>query len=283
GKVRGRLEGALAAGSMLGPLLGGVLLGVIGFRYVLLSLAILLSFWTMLCMLQLKERQTGAKGAVQRTGMAVQFHGLLRERKTRVFLLAGICANFGIFGLLPVLPLHVKPYAETTALTAVWVGILQAILWAAVWLTSSWWGRRNDVSPVHRNYVIAATLCGIAIVLQAMAPAIEWLVSYRIVQGAASSALVQSVFLMVTRSAPEGELGARLGYARSILFTGQIAGPMASGLLGAVFSTSAIFALHGAVIITGGLLVGLFASPKSTRRQMEHDPSRLPHPLPNDK
>ncbi|WP_225948501.1 MFS transporter [Paenibacillus sp. OAS669] len=284
GKARGKLEGALAAGSMLGPLLGGVLMGAIGFRYILHSLAILLALWTILCAFLLKERQSEKRtAAVTQTGITAPLRGLLHKRELRLFLLAGITANFGIFGLLPVLPLHLKPYIGTSAQTAVWVGILQAVLWAAVWLTSSWWGRRNDVSPVHRNYALAAALCGVAIVLQALAPGMEWLVSSRVVQGAASSALVQSVFLVVTRSAPEGELGTRLGFTRSILFTGQIAGPMTSGLLGTMLTTSGLFVLHGAAIAAGGLLVGLFASPKLARRGVEDIPGCGHRPLPNEK
>lgn len=111
GRVRGKLEGALAAGSMLGPLLGGISLGVIGFRNLFIILSGLLGIWTLLSFIYLKEKKETRQesiAAVKSAGMMKQLISLLSERKVRVFLCAGIFANFGIHGLLPVLPLHVS-------------------------------------------------------------------------------------------------------------------------------------------------------------------------------
>jgi MFS family permease len=270
GQVRGKLDGALAAGSMLGPLLGGISFGAIGFRNLFLVLSALLGVWAVLSFIYLKEspKETVLKrtAALPSAGMTKQLFNLLSERKASVFLLAGICANFGIFGLLTVLPLHVRQHIAEPAHTAVWVGILQAVNWASVWLTSSWWGKRNDTYPVERNFVIAAAVCGISIILQAFTPSAAWLIPLRAVQGFASSALLQSVFLIVTRLSSGGQLGSRIGFSRSILFTGQIVGPLACGFLGTIFSSPAIFALNGVVIVTGGLLVWLFAEPNNSPR-----------------
>ncbi len=274
GRVRGKLEGALAAGSMLGPLLGGIAFGTIGFRSLFVLSSILLALWTVLSYIGLKETRRETIVAVQSAGMGKQFTLLLRERKVILFLIAGILANFGIHGLLTVLPLHVKTYVGDASDTAVWVGILQAINWAAVWCASSWWGSRNDSYPVERNFIIASALCGVAILLQAFAPSIYWLVIWRVLQGFASSALVQSVFLIVTRTSLADQLGSRIGMTRSILFFGQIAGPLVSGLSGNSIHTAMLFTLHGSVIITSGLLIGLFVRGNKASERMHKQQKR---------
>ncbi|MFC0215815.1 MFS transporter [Paenibacillus chartarius] len=266
GRVRGQLEGALAAGSMLGPLLGGLFLGTVGFRSLFLLLGGVLLLWTLLCCLKLKESRRERPAAAKPAGGkgARLWTSLLGDKRVILYLSAGIVANFAIYGLLPVQPLHVKQYVGDPSQTALWVGMLQAVNWASVWLSSGWWGRRNDASPVNRNFMIAAALCGAAVYMQAFAPGGVWLFPFRALQGFASSALLQSVFVIVTRASPGGQLGMRLGWTRSILFTGQIAGPMASGWLGAELGSSAILALYGTMIAAGGLLVGLFAGAQAS-------------------
>ncbi|NQX69119.1 MFS transporter [Paenibacillus alba] len=267
GLVRGKLEGALAAGSMLGPLLGGTMFRWFGFHRLLLLLGGLVALWTILCMIGLKESRTNRGSTVKSTGLMGQFSELLREKTVVRFLLAGICANFCLHGLLPVLPVHVKQHLNNPSQTAAWIGILQAMNWASAWIASSWWGRRNDRSPVHRTYFLASLLCCTAIVIQAFAPSIAWFIPLRILQGFASSALVQSVFLIVTRSSQSDQLGTRHGLTRSTLFIGQIAGPLASGFFGGFISTSFIFTLHGCMMLAGGFLVLRMTTRKEIRLQ----------------
>ncbi|MFE5320871.1 MFS transporter [Paenibacillus sp. NPDC056579] len=275
GKVRGKLEGALAAGSMLGPLLGGLLLSLVGFQPMFMLLGSVLGMWTLFSFLVLKENKLQRrKASVVSSRMSKQWIHLLSEPKVRHFLLAGILANFGVFGLLTVTPVYVKQLVADPADTAVWVGVLQAVNWASVWLASSWWGKRNDGHPVRLNYVVAAVLCGVAIMLQTAVPSVSWLIPLRILQGFASSALIQSVFLTITRSSASDQLGFRMGLSRSLLFTGQIAGPMASGTLGSLVSASAIFALHGLVIAAGGLLVWLLGQSKEAAQPSQETAGR---------
>ncbi|MDO3676485.1 MFS transporter [Paenibacillus ehimensis] len=273
GRVRGKLEGAIAAGSMLGPLVGGLLLSVIGYQPLFTLLGVSLGLWTAVSFFGLREtrRERASGSAVSSFGMGRQWILLLGDRKVRLFLLAGIMANFGIYGLLTVLPVYVKQLVEEPSHTAVWVGVLQAVNWASVWIASSWWGKRNDRHPIRLNYAAASILCGLAILMQTMAPSIAWLIPLRILQGLASSALLQSVFLTVTRSSSVDQLGFRMGLSRSILFTGQIMGPMASGTLSSLVGASKLFALHGLAIILSGVLVWVFGKPKEAPKWLRQE------------
>jgi MFS family permease len=268
GHVRGKLEGALAAGSMLGPLLGGMMFKWFGYHHLLLLLGGIIAIWTLLCIVGLQESKRSRELVEKPVSLIAQCKQLFGDRRVTAFLLAGICANFSLHGLLPVLPVHVKPHLANPSQTAMWIGLLQALNWASAWVASSWWGRRNDRIPVHRTYFLASLLCGAAIAIQAFAPSIVWFIPLRVLQGFTSSALIQSVFLIVTRSSEQGQLGARHGFTRSTLFIGQIVGPLASGFLGGLSSTSLIFTLHSGMMLAGGFLVLRLTVRNETRFQI---------------
>jgi MFS family permease len=257
GRVFGRLEGAVAAGSLVGPLLGGTMFGVIGFRFMFIILGSAVGLWAILSMFHLnetkRERDPEGKPAVS---LIQVFRNLIGEKRICAFLCAGVCANFGAYGLITVFAPHVKRLTDEPAHAVLWVGILQAVTWASSWVASSWWGRKNDIYPVERNFILASVLCGMSILLQAVVPSIEWLIPLRILQGFGFSALLQSVFLVVSRSSKADERGVKMSSASSILVCGQMAGPLASGFMGSLFSPAVVFAQLGAAFIAGGLFVG---------------------------
>jgi MFS family permease len=263
GKTLGMLDGAVAAGSFLGPLLVGLLWEPVGFRSLMLACGSLLLLWSMFCAVGLKEgeRNRGIPVNRKREVRAV-LRQLLSDRRCAAFLAAGICVNMGAYGLVTVFAPRVREMTELSGHAAMWIGILQGVTWAASWVAASWWGKRNDRFPVERNFAIAAALCGVAVMLQGFANTPEWLIGLRLLQGFAFSALLQSVFYVVCRTIGENERGAGIGSASSLLVVGQIAGPLISGVLGSMLSTTLIFVQFGAIFGIGAILVLTVSRPR---------------------
>ncbi|MDQ6421980.1 MFS transporter [Paenibacillus sp. LHD-117] len=259
GKALGKLEGAVAAGSLAGPLIIGLFWGTIGFRTLLLLFGGLLMVWSVAAAIGLKEsgemREQVRERASHPASVPVVLRRLLADRRCGVFLMAGICANIGAYGLLSVFAPHVNQLAGDASGAAVWLGILQGVTWAASWAAASWWGKRNDSVPVERNFAIAAAVCGVAVMLQAAVVSPEWLIPLRLLQGFGFSALLQSVYLVVVRTSGADNRGASIGSASSLLVTGQIAGPLMGGLLAAWFSPAFVFVQFGAVFVFSAFLV----------------------------
>lgn len=269
GRTFGKLEGAVAAGSLLGPLLGGILYGFIGFRFMFILLGGALAIWSILSLFYLKETKRARDPKEKSLGFVQVFHHLFKDRRICGFLLAGVCANFGAYGLVTVFAPHVKRLAGDPSHAALWVGILQAVTWGSVWIASAWWGRRNDTASIELNFIIAIILCGTSIILQAFVPHIAWLIPLRILQGFGFSALIQSVFLLVSNASNAAERGVRMGSASSILVCGQIAGPLFSGFSGSIFSPVAVFIQLGSAFFIGGLLIWRVALPKRKYIRLE--------------
>jgi len=108
---------------------------------------------------------------------------------------------------------------------------LQAATWGATFIGSPWWGKNNDHKPVEQNFIWASLLCGLSIVLQALVQELEWLFVFRVIQGFSFSALVQSVFFVVSKSSDKEDNGVSIGSTNSFLVLGQIIGSIIGATL----------------------------------------------------
>lgn len=253
GRVLGRLEGAVAAGSLLGPVLGGVLMDWWSFRHLLVLLGGLLALSAVAAVGLLDGDRPVA--SVARAGIWGTFGQLLGERRVRRFLLAGTCANLGVYGLVAILSARVEELSPLDAPAATWVGIMQAVTWGAALFGAPWWGRRNDTTLVERNFIIASLLCGAGIALQALPLGLEWLLPWRALQGFGFSALLPSALLIVSQAAPESQRGAHIGAANSLLVVGQIGGSLVSAFLARSLSPAWIFVTMSACFVAGAAAV----------------------------
>jgi MFS family permease len=258
GRVLGNLQSAVAAGSLVGPLIGGFLVRVWGFRPLLIVMGILTGICAITACALLQERRHQAQASANRTGIVQTFKTLFYEPKTRAFVLAGICAKIGIFGLVTAFAPFVKELVDaSTSAAATWVGMLQAATWGATFFGSAWWGKQNDRRAVEWNYIWASLLCGLSVVLQVLTQQIAGLFIFRILQGFFFSALIQSVFLIVVRTSNDQNRSVRIGATNSSLIVGQVLGSFSGGLLGGIFSIEGVFISMGFVFMMGGVRVWL--------------------------
>lgn len=171
GRALGGLFGATGAGSLTGPLLGSVLASLFGFPV----------------------------RAVPRL--------LAATSAGRNLILAGFLGQAAVYAVLVVFAPRVEEVTATAKEATVWVGILQAVTWAAALVGAGWWGWRNDRGPAHRNFALAALGCAAAVALQGAAIEPELLLPLRIAQGFCFAALAQSVLYVVAALAPEAGKG----------------------------------------------------------------------------
>lgn len=258
GKVFGRLEGAVAAGSLAGPLIGGLLFDRLGFQAVLLTMGGLLILLSLLMMSYLYEERSGQcdQPAIGYRGnnMLQSLTELFFHRKVRYFLFVGMCANIGVYGLIILFSQFIGGVVVPEN-AAAWVGMSQALTWGAGWLSSSWWGKRNDGYPVEKNFFWASLGCGISIMLQPLCNDIEWILVLRLVQGFCFSALIQSVFFVVSRYSLEENRGFRMGLTSSLLVIGQITGGMSAAWLGRYVNLEIAIAGFGFVFIIAAMVI----------------------------
>ncbi|MFC4075648.1 MFS transporter [Salinithrix halophila] len=256
GKSLGFLQSATAAGSLVGPLIGGLLADLWGFRPLFWLMGGLTAVAGLIAMIVLKEpAREPVKESEKRASFAQISRSLLENRGVRSLILAGICAQAGVFGLVTVFAPMVRDMAGSDQFAATWVGGLQAATWGATILGAPWWGRKNDRGQIERHFFWASAGCGVSIFLQILPHDPAWLIPLRILQGFCFSALLQSVFLKVTRHAGEAVRGTSIGVTNSFLVFGQVLGSLGTAWVGGWLPVEWVIILLGTLFMTGALLV----------------------------
>jgi MFS family permease len=270
GHALGRLQGAAAAGSLIGPLIGGALISLWGFRPLLLLMGALTGICALAVSFLLTESQRDTvKISSTSTGIVQTFKSLFHYPRTRAFILAGICAKVGSFGLVTAFAPFVREIIDSPTYAATWVGALQAATWGATFIGSPWWGKNNDHKPVEQNFIWASLLCGLSIVLQALVQELEWLFVFRVIQGFSFSALVQSVFFVVLKSSDKEDNGVSIGSTNSFLVLGQIIGSIIGATLAGYLSFEGIFIIMGLVFLLSSFLIDFSAKKYSTTQSKD--------------
>lgn len=272
GRALGGLTGATAAGALVGPLLGGVLAARYGYGVLFAGVAALLTVSCLLSAAVLPRWQARRQRTVVRASLRTVAGRLLRTPSSRALLLAGLTAQAATFALVVVFAPQVESITGSLAAATVWVGVLQALTWAASLIGGPLWGRLNDRLAPHRGFAVAALCCGVAVALQAVPGSPELLVPLRIAQGFCLAAFAQTVLYMASQVGRAEERGTAVGFGSGMLDIGQIAGPLLGALAAATLPAHAVFAVIGALL---GLAAVLSATARTTK-QAPADPVRVP-------
>lgn len=102
-------------------------------------------------------------------------------------------------------------------------------------------GRLGDRFDPKRVYLAGMTGFGVASVLCGMAPSVEWLVVFRVLQGLAAAAMSPQPLTLIRRLFAENERGRALGIWGAVAAAGTLLGPILGGLLTAALDWRWIF------------------------------------------
>jgi MFS transporter, DHA1 family, staphyloferrin B biosynthesis exporter len=262
GRALGGLFGATGAGSLAGPLLGSVLAGLFGFSALFLTVAGLMVMAGLVSVLLLRE-PAARRRRRERPALPVRAAPRLLAATSsgRNLLLAGFLGQAAIYAVLVVFAPRVEEVTASTEEATVWVGVLQAVTWAAALIGAGWWGWRNDRRPPHRNFSLAALGCAVAVALQGAPVEPELLLPLRIAQGFCCAALAQSVLYVVAGLAPEAGRGSCLGLANGVVESGQIVGPLLGSLAATLLPLPAAFAAIGPLLALAAVLAAFSGRP----------------------
>ncbi|ALL79812.1 hypothetical protein AD006_29055 (plasmid) [Pseudonocardia sp. EC080610-09] len=259
GRSLGSLFGATAAGSLVGPLAGGTAAGVLGYEVVFTAVATLLVV-SALFALGLLHEPASAESAAERPRTLLVMRGLVGSRATTRALAGGLAAQAGVFGLVVLFAPQVALLVGGPSQAAFWVGLLQALTWAASLPAARFWGARTDRAagrgrPVAIRVLVPAALgLAVATSLQALPADPELLVPLRLLQGFCAAAVIPAVLHQVVTASAERARGTAVGAGTAVLDLGQVIGPAVAALAVTLLDGTAAFAVVGALfLISAGL------------------------------
>jgi MFS transporter, DHA1 family, staphyloferrin B biosynthesis exporter len=261
GKVLGGLQTATAAGALIGPLAGGLLSDRYGFSPLILSIGILIGVGGLCAAWGMREKKGSRQAIAAAVPLRTITSHLLGRYEALSFVLAGLCAQVGSYGMVTIFAIHVRELLADPRHASGVVGALQAVTLTATLIGATWWGRHNDRHPLKRNFVIASLGCALSVALQSLPSQAGWLFPLRFMQGFCVSAIGQSVYLQVSRGLPPEHQGGGIGVANSFLTLGQVIGSLTGGILSAYVSAAWVFISMGCIHTLGAVLVLLARNP----------------------
>jgi EmrB/QacA subfamily drug resistance transporter len=160
------------------------------------------------------------------------------------------------------LPTLVGEFATSFAVVQ-WVALAYLLTLAALSLGV---GRLGDVVGKKRIYVAGMAAFTLASVLCGLAPDIEWLIAFRVIQAVGATMILSLGVAILTEAFPFHERGRAMGWIGTAVSMGVVTGPVLGGILLSSFSWRSIFWVNLPVGIAGVWLA------------WRHVPETPPHP-----
>lgn len=262
GSVSGKLQSALAAGSILGPLFGSFTSATLGVHatYLFVSGAATLSCVIVLCFARedpaTRRHATGPAWRAAVRGWS-GLGDFWRRAELRSALTLLFCVQFGVGAVLPLLHLYVEELSgpeDAEALTGVLFSAIAVVLLVATPL----WGRLGDRVGHARTLGASTAGTAVALVLHAVAAGFASLVAIHVVLGLAVAGSNPSAFGAAAGAASTSERGSAFGLVFSARALARSIAAMVGGVLAAWVGLRGLF-------VVAGLLVALAVGSSAAR------------------
>lgn len=231
GFALGKLQAAVAGGSLLGPLFGGVLAQYQGYLSLFAAGAVL-NWLPALVLLFMLPRDRGASQAVPAQGKPEAVLGVQRWQGAILLILAAI-ALAQLVKRMPGTFFALYAQQDLQANETL-IGVLYAATGATVLLTSAAWGRWFDrQGPLARQRFLPLIALASAVTLFAQAFAEHWFscLLVRLLWGCWLGALLPLLFGWLKQYAANASLGQMIGVGHSASKTGGALGVAVGALV----------------------------------------------------
>ncbi|HAV23272.1 MAG TPA: hypothetical protein DCX46_07225 [Bacteroidetes bacterium] len=184
---------------------------------------------------------------------------------------AQFIAMLGMSLVVPFLPFYVRHLGVTEAkAVAQWSGLVFAGPFFSAFFMTPVWGFLGD--KYGQKFMTVRAIFGLALsqALIGIAPNVEMLFVFRMVQGAISGFLAAALAL-VSASTPRSKSGYAIGLLQTATASGNVFGPFLGGSLSDIFGFRPVFFLVAALITVTGFIVIRFVpdSPAAVDRSQQ--------------
>ena len=248
GQGLGTMLAAQMAGSILGPFVGGVSSDWMGYRNVLLIIAVVTLIASVLTMVFIREEKRDRTKTQFTTLENIKL--ILRSENLRVVSLVIFLIQFAIFIVQPLLPLFIVSLPGDGN-TSTMVGLIFSITAVSTMLFSPYWGKEGDRKG-HKAVLFKCLLfSGFVYFFQALVTSAYQLMLLRALIGFFVAGIIPATQALIVMDTKDAQRGGILGTIYSVNFLGQALGPFLGGIMGAFFGYKIPF------VMTSVLLIGI--------------------------
>ncbi|MBK6418674.1 MAG: MFS transporter [Ignavibacteria bacterium] len=206
GIALGTLQTSISAGNIMGPLVGGVISDAIGFRPVFFFVGVMCAISLVILIYKLREERVtvSSRGARVLGNVRVAW----RSANIRSLLIMVMMVQTAIVMATPIFPYYLEQLGAPTSMLSTLAGIVVSIVGVCTIISAPWWGSRSDSFGFRPTMIIAGSIVGSGMLLQAIVPSYEWLFPVRTMMGLAVGALLPLMYAAELSAMPQVDVRA---------------------------------------------------------------------------
>ncbi len=245
----GFLQTSISSGTVVGPLIGGVIADFFGLRSVFVVVAVLCFLSGIIIVLFVRENKVSGRVAKPRQ-VRENIRFILDRPELRQILLFIVVVQSGIVFSSPIFVLFLESLNTPANLLKTLTGVMlgSAGLFSAIFAPV--WGKRNDRQDYRKTLALALPFVGGAIMLQAFVPSYEYLFPLRVVIGVFTAALIPTLYIALSKRAPEDTRGGLMGLASSATLLGNLLSPVICGWVASHVGMQWCFIIAGLLLLS---------------------------------
>jgi DHA1 family multidrug resistance protein-like MFS transporter len=253
GFAMGVMQSGAVAGTILGPVIGGLLAETIGYRPIFYITGSLLFLATILAWIVVKERFDRKEASSKPYTSILQGYKDLRSiQQLPALFFVTFMIQFAMLSTLPQMPLYIQQL-HGLEMAAFFAGLVGAVTGTSNMIASPLFGRIADRIGGSERILLWSLIGSILVyVPQAFVTNVWQLLALRFLQGICMAGLLPSVNALVRKYTPDGMESRAFSFNTSYLSLGNMAGPVAGGLLAPFIGIQGIF-------IIGSIMLGFNA------------------------
>ncbi len=250
GWALGTLSIGTLGGSLVGPLVGGLLPDLIGLRQTFLFGGAMIGVaFVATCALVREDpvtRKPPAPGKRKGAWSSIPDRRPVIAMLVTAFLL--LLANMSIE---PIITVYVAALDPGDTHVARMAGFVMAAAALASIIAAPRVGRLADRFGAWTVVVLGLLAAAVLLLPQAIVTSPWQLLVLRFLMGLSLAGLLPAITTLIRHNVPDDIAGQMLGYSQSAQFTGQVAGPLMGGFLGAHVGIRSVFLVTSALMLCG--------------------------------
>ena len=241
----GTLQTAMIGGSILGPLIGGILSDLIGYRNVLLVIALLPFLGGIITTLFINEQRQEIKKTHFSVLNNIKF--VVSSKYLIIIIIIQFTIQFSLMMVQPLLPLFIESLHVKTNI-GTFVGATFATTGIFTMIFAPLFGKEGDKKG-HRKILSRSLLfTSIFFFPQSLVTSIYQLLPLRAAIGTFVAGIVPSTQSLIVKNTPDSKRGGILGITQSFSLFGNAIGPIIGGSLAAIFGIRLSFIITSIIL-----------------------------------
>jgi len=255
GFALGVLQSGGVSGTILGPAIGGILAEFLGFRNIFFVTGAFLFIAGLLALLMVKEINKPNPKEKTGEGFVKDFKKIITSGPMLALFGTGMLVQFSIMLTNPIMALYVKDILHQTSYIAFFAGLVTSMTGIANIIAAPLLGRLGDRYGSDHVLFYALLAAALFLLPHAFVTSIWQLLILRFLLGLTIGGLMPSVHSLIRYYAPKGMESRTFGYSNSIIFIGNMLGPIIGGSIAGWLGKPSVFICSGILFILNFLWV----------------------------